>query len=108
MTIRTYESLPTAAARIGVSVKTIRRRIAEGVLPVVRSGRSLHLDPKDVDALFRRLPAAHGVRAQLSGTSSSPTRVMTRVSTHLPNQHLRPASPVVIQGPGGIDFITAL
>ena len=26
MTIRTYESLPTAAARIGVSVKTIRRR----------------------------------------------------------------------------------
>lgn len=56
MTIRTYESLSTAAARIGVSVKTIRRRIAEGVLPVVRSGRSLHLDPKDVDALLRRYP----------------------------------------------------
>ena len=56
MTIRTYESLPTAAARIGVSVKTIRRRIAEGVLPVARSGRSLQLDPKDVDALFRRYP----------------------------------------------------
>ena len=54
--MRTYESLPTAAARIGVSVKTIRRRIAEGVLPVVRSDRSLHLDPKDVDALFRRYP----------------------------------------------------
>jgi len=56
MTMRTYESLPTAAARMGVSVKTIRRRIAEGVLPVVRSGRSLHLDPKDVDALLRRYP----------------------------------------------------
>jgi excisionase family DNA binding protein len=56
MTMRTYESLPTAAARIGVSVKTIRRRIAEGALPVVRSGRSLHLDPKDVDALLRRYP----------------------------------------------------
>ena len=56
MTISTYESLHTAAARIGVSVKTIRRRIAEGVLPVVRSGRSLHLDPKDVDALLRRYP----------------------------------------------------
>ncbi|WP_143028242.1 hypothetical protein [Tessaracoccus flavus] len=37
-------------------MKTIRRRIAEGALPVVRSGRSLHLDPKDVDALLRRYP----------------------------------------------------
>ena len=41
MTIRTYESLPTAAARIGVSVKTIRRRIAEGVPAVYRCGRIL-------------------------------------------------------------------
>ncbi len=56
MTIRTYESLPTAAARMGVSVKTMRRRIAEGALPVVRSGRRLRLDPKDVDALLRRYP----------------------------------------------------
>ena len=32
MTMRTYESLPTAAARIGVSVKTIRRRIAEAAM----------------------------------------------------------------------------
>lgn len=61
MTIRTYESLPTAAARIGVSVKTMRRRIAEGALPVVRSGRRLRLDPKDVDALlccYRRRTAS--------------------------------------------------
>ena len=56
MTIRTYESLPTAAARIGVSVKTNRRRIAEGVLPVYRCGRILRLDPDDVDAMFRRYP----------------------------------------------------
>ena len=69
MTISTYESLPTAAARIGVSVKTIRRRIAEGVLPVVRSGRSLHLDPKDVDALLRRYP---------QGTASEFDRTATR------------------------------
>lgn len=33
MTARTYESLPTAAARIGVSVKTLRRRIADGAPP---------------------------------------------------------------------------
>ena len=56
MTMRTYESLPTAAARIGVSVKTIRRRIAEGVLPVYRCGRILRLDPDDVDAMFIRYP----------------------------------------------------
>ena len=38
-------------------------QIAEGVLPVVRSGRSLHLDPMDVDALLRRYrsgPRCHG------------------------------------------------
>ena len=57
MTMRTYESLPTAAARIGVSVKTIRRRIAEGVLPVYRCGRILRLDPADVDAMFSRYPS---------------------------------------------------
>ena len=56
MTMRTDESLPTAAARIGVSVKTIRRRIAEGVLPVYRCGRILRLDPDDVDAMFSRYP----------------------------------------------------
>ena len=56
MTMRTYESLPTAAARIGVSVKTIRRRIAEGVLPVYRCGRILRLDTDDVDAMFCRYP----------------------------------------------------
>ena len=52
MTAHTYESLPATAVRIGVSVKTLRRRIAEGVLPVNRCGRILTLDPGDVDALF--------------------------------------------------------
>lgn len=56
MTTRTYESLPSAAARIGVSVKTLRRRIAEGVLPVYRCGMILRLDPNDVDAMFHRYP----------------------------------------------------
>lgn len=54
MTAHTYESLPATAVRIGVSVKTLRRRIAEGVLPVNRCGRILTLDPSDVDALFHR------------------------------------------------------
>ena len=56
MTIRTYESLPTAAARIGVSVKTIRRRIAEVVLPVYLCGRILRLDPAHVYPMFSRHP----------------------------------------------------
>lgn len=56
MTAHTYESLPATAVRIGVSVKTLRRRIAEGVLPVNRCGRILTLNPGDVDALFHRCP----------------------------------------------------
>jgi len=72
MTIRTYESLPTAAARIGVSVKTIRRRIAEGVLPVYRCGRILRLNPEDVDAMFSRYP--RWTASEFSSTGRGPTR----------------------------------
>jgi excisionase family DNA binding protein len=56
MTVRTYESLASAAARMGVSVKTVRRRIADGVLPAYRCGRILRLDPAEVDGMFRRYP----------------------------------------------------
>lgn len=58
MTTRTYESLPSAAARTGISVKTLRRRIAEGALPVYRCGRILRLDPEEVDGMFLRYPLA--------------------------------------------------
>ena len=56
MTLRTYESLPSASARTGISIKTLRRRIAEGVLPVYRCGRILRLDPEEVDGMFGRYP----------------------------------------------------
>ena len=56
MTTRTYESLPSAAARTGISVKTLRRRIAEGALPVYRCGRILRVDPEEVDGMFHRYP----------------------------------------------------
>ena len=56
MAARTYESLASAAARMGVSLKTVRRRIADGVLPVYRCGRILRLDPNDVDGMFGRYP----------------------------------------------------
>jgi len=56
MTARTYESLPSAAARTGISLKPLRRRIAAGVLPVYRCGRILRLDPDEVDDMFCRYP----------------------------------------------------
>lgn len=71
MTTRTYESLPTAAARIGVSVKTIRRRIAEGILPAYRCGRILRLDPDDVDAMFSRYPQWTASELSPSGPRSA-------------------------------------
>ena len=53
MARREYESMLEAAARTGVSVRTLRRRIAAGQLRAYRSGpRIIRLDPKDVDGLL--------------------------------------------------------
>ncbi|MHB1009426.1 MAG: excisionase family DNA-binding protein [Propionibacteriaceae bacterium] len=75
MTARTYESLASAAARLGVSVKTVRRRIADGVLPVYRCGRIIRLDPTDVDGMFFRSP-----RPPLSASGSIGRRPARRAS----------------------------
>ena len=56
MTRRVYESLQSASERTGVSVKTLRRRIAAGALPIYRSGRILRVDPAEVDGIFLRWP----------------------------------------------------
>jgi excisionase family DNA binding protein len=53
---RTYESLSEAAARTGMSIKTLRRRIACGQLTAYRSGRIIRLDPNDVDHLLAPFP----------------------------------------------------
>jgi excisionase family DNA binding protein len=78
MTARTYESLASAAARMGVSVKTVRRRIADGVLPVYRCGRILRLDPTDVDGMFLRssrpTAATRGSRDGRAATRASAAR----------------------------------
>lgn len=51
------ESLGPAADRTGLSVRTLRRRIAAGHLPAYRSGRRvLRVDPSDGDRLMVRLP----------------------------------------------------
>lgn len=48
-----FETLAQAAERIGVSKRTLRRRIAAGELPAYNSGsRILRVRPQDVDALF--------------------------------------------------------
>jgi excisionase family DNA binding protein len=49
-------SLPWAAARLGKSVDTIRRKIAAGELPAVRVGaRSLRVRVADVEALVQSI-----------------------------------------------------
>ena len=41
-------TLKDAAAALGLSVKTLRRRIAAGKLPVIRDRRVLRVDPEDL------------------------------------------------------------
>ena len=53
---RSYESLSQASARTGMSLKTLRRRIAGGELAAFRSGRIIRVQPSDVDALLVRIP----------------------------------------------------
>ena len=53
---KTYESLSEAAARTGMSIKTLRRRIDCGELIEYRSGLIIRLDPNDVDRLLARIP----------------------------------------------------
>lgn len=56
---QTYETIAEAAARTGVSTKTIRRRIAEGRLKAYRFGPTLiRLHPAEVDGLLHLIPSA--------------------------------------------------
>ncbi len=52
-------TLKAAAAWYGVSERTLRRRIAEGLLPAYRVGpRSIRVSAEDVAALAKRIPSA--------------------------------------------------
>ena len=54
-------SITQAAELLGLSAKTIRRRIATGDLPAYRNGRRLiRVKASDLDRLFRRIPSAKG------------------------------------------------
>lgn len=54
MTRKSYESLAEAAERTHVSVRTLRRWIAQGRLNAYRAGpRLLRIDPEDLDAMMK-------------------------------------------------------
>lgn len=54
MTTQQYESLAHAAQRTGVSTRTLRRRIAAGLLPAFVSGRrTIRLKVEDVDRMMK-------------------------------------------------------
>lgn len=54
---KSYETLAEAADRIGVSIKTLRRRISAGQLRAYRCGpRLIRVEPNEVDRLMRPVP----------------------------------------------------
>jgi excisionase family DNA binding protein len=58
-TRREFETLASAAERTGLSIRTVRRRIASGDLAAYRSGsRVIRVDPNDVDRMMVRIPTA--------------------------------------------------
>ena len=59
MTTRSYESLAQASERTGLSIKTLRRRIAACDLPAYHNGtRILRVEPQDVDRMMRPIPTS--------------------------------------------------
>lgn len=46
-------TLQDTAAALGCSVKTLRRRIADGQLAVIRDGRLVRVDPEDFERYLR-------------------------------------------------------
>ena len=58
---REFETLASAAERTGLSIRTLRRRIANGDLAAYRSGaRVIRVDPDDADRLMVRIPTGRG------------------------------------------------
>ena len=54
VTTQQYESLAQAAQRTGLSSRTLRRRIAAGLLPAFVSGRrTIRLKVGDVDRMMK-------------------------------------------------------
>jgi excisionase family DNA binding protein len=55
------ERIEDTAARLGKSTKTIRRYVAAGKITGYRVGRTIRLDPAEVDArLIHQIPTVDG------------------------------------------------
>ncbi|MEO7942193.1 MAG: helix-turn-helix domain-containing protein [Marmoricola sp.] len=58
-TLPVYLSLEEAAEVMSLSVKTIRRRIADGTIPAYQCGRRpIRIRLDDLEAALRRIPSA--------------------------------------------------
>ncbi len=58
-TLPVYLSLDEAAEVMSLSVKTIRRRIADGTIPAYQCGRRpIRIRLDDLEAALRRIPSA--------------------------------------------------
>jgi len=58
-TLPVYLSLDQAAEVMSLSVKTIRRRIADGTIPAYQCGRRpIRIRLDDLEAALRRIPSA--------------------------------------------------
>lgn len=56
-----FISLSTAAEILGISVRTLRRRIAEGKLSAFRTGRRIiRVRLRDLEHVLREVPSAKG------------------------------------------------
>lgn len=54
-----FESLQSGAERLGVSVKTFRSYVSQGLIPAYRLGaKTVRVRCDDVDAMARRIPTA--------------------------------------------------
>jgi excisionase family DNA binding protein len=59
MTAQKMVTLAAAAELYGITEKTLRRRISDGLLPAYRVGpRLIRVKPSDVEKLFTRIPTA--------------------------------------------------
>jgi excisionase family DNA binding protein len=56
---RPWRTQAEAAAHFQVTIKTIRRWVAEGILPAYRVGRQIRIKTADLDALPEQIPAAN-------------------------------------------------
>jgi excisionase family DNA binding protein len=55
-----YLTLAEAADLMAVSIKTLRRRIADGTIPAYRCGRVIRIRAEDLERALLPIPSARG------------------------------------------------